>query len=938
MRNSFANNRMDSADNMCDSNIDPVLVKRCQAAVRFCALATIVIGIAVLIGWALDIGVLKSISPGWASMKANAALGFVLAGLSLAAASNLKQAPQWRGIQLALALLVMLLGLLTAGEYLFATDFGIDQLLFLTLAEPGSAAPLGRMALAAAVGFTCTGMALLMLDKRRGRTLSQAAALAGTLIGVLAIIGYTYDVAALYGVGVYSSVALHTAVGLVAINLGVILCRPQRGLMAVIISKTAGGVMARRLLPVALIAPFLIGWLRIQGEQRGLYDTRFGLGLVALSYMLLFTFFIWRTAEFLRQSEQRQFSAERARRRQQAQLSGIIDSAMDGILMIDSAQRIVLFNPAAEQMFGRKAAEVLGRPLAMLLPQHVRMQHAAHIQSFGGSEVTRHHSNRLGDISGLRLNGDEFPVEASVSRLEADNDHFYTAILRDVTESRQIQDALLESEAHLKLAMAVAKIGIWERNLATGAGIWSEQTKTIMGLDTNTYMFDDFVTRIHPADLPRMHDRLAAPMTDAPFEHEYRIVRPNGEVRWVNERGQVICDSEGKPLSLLGVALDITERRAAEDALRESKAEAERANNSKSRFLAAASHDLRQPLSALSIYVNVLKNHVPPAGQPLLASLQDCVGSLSELLTNLLDLSKLEAGVVIPKRSDFPVADTLSSLTSIHAPEAQLKGLRLRIVSSKLTANTDPVLFARILGNLIDNAIRYTERGGVVVGCRRRLGKLWLEVWDSGIGIPADKMSEVFEEFKQLDDDARTRGSGLGLTIVARSAAVLGLEIRVQSWPGRGSVFAVELPQGQEQAILIPKPHAASQRLLRIALVEDNAEVRQALTHALTDAGHQVVAAVTGAELQAKLAELSPDIVISDFRLTHGETGFDVISAIRATMGADLPAILITGDTEPNLMRSMADRGTAVLHKPLDLEMLKATLKDLTRSEVLSEN
>jgi two-component system, sensor histidine kinase len=912
-----------------DDNVDPILVKRCQAAARFCAFIAVAIGTAVLIGWTLDIGVLKSITPGWVTMKVNAALGLIFGGLSLAAVGKGQQVPEWRGIQLALALMAALIGLLTVGEYLLATDFGIDQLLFPAPAEPG------RMPLGAAICIAFAGVALLLPGNRKKCIIFQFAALSGMLIGILAIIGYMYGVAALYGINVYSKEALHSAIGLVAINLGVLLTRPHCGLIAVTTSKTAGGMMARRLLPLALIAPILIGWLRIQGEQHGLFDKRFGLGLVAFSYILLFTGFIWRTAEFLRQSEQRQFSAERARRRQQAQLSGIIDSAMDAILMIDAAQRIVLFNPAAEQMFGRNAAEVLGRPLAMLLPQHVRVQHAAHIHSFGGNGMSRHHTNRLGDITGLRSNGEEFPVEASVSCLEADNDQFYTAILRDVTENRQVQDALRESEAHLKLAMAVAKIGIWERNLATGAGIWSEQTKAIMGLDTQTYTFDDFVTRIHPDDLPRMRERLAAPAIGSPFEHEYRIVRPNGEVRWVNERGQVICDCEGKPFSLLGVALDITERRAAEDALLASKAEAERANNSKSRFLAAASHDLRQPLSALSIYVNVLKSHVPSSGQPLLASLQDCVGSLSELLTNLLDLSKLEAGVVIPKRSDFPVTDTLSSLTSIHVPEAQLKGLRLRIRSSKLTAYTDPILFARILGNLIDNAIRYTERGGVVVGCRRRLGKIWLEVWDSGIGIPAEKISEVFEEFKQLDDDARTRGSGLGLTIVARTAAVLGLEIRVQSWPGRGSVFAVELPLGQEKSILAPKPDAVSQRLLRIALVEDNAEVRQALAHALTNAGHQVVAAVTGAELQAKLGKLPPDIVISDFRLTLGETGFDVISAVRATMGADLPAILITGDTEPNLMRSMADRGTAVLHKPLDLEMLKATLKDLTSSEVL---
>ena len=223
-------------------------------------------------------------------------------------------------------------------------------------------------------------------------------------------------------------------------------------------------------------------------------------------------------------------------------------------------------------------------------------------------------------------------------------------------------------------------------------------------------------------------------------------------------------------------------------------------DRARSRFLAAASHDLRQPLSALGIYANVLKNHVAPAGQPLLASLKDCIGSMSALLADLLDLSKLAAGVVTPQPDHFPLAEVLASQVAIHAPEAQLKGLRLRCAATGLMLFSDPVLFARILGNLIDNAVRYTDSGGVLVACRRRQGKTWVEVRDSGIGI-ADKMTaEIFEKFKQIDDGHK-RGSGLGLAIVARSAALLGLEITVRSWPGRGSVFALELPLGPARTL-----------------------------------------------------------------------------------------------------------------------------------------
>jgi signal transduction histidine kinase len=358
--------------------------------------------------------------------------------------------------------------------------------------------------------------------------------------------------------------------------------------------------------------------------------------------------------------------------------------------------------------------------------------------------------------------------------------------------------------------------------------------------------------------------------------------------------------------------------------------EAERANAAKSSFLAAASHDLRQPLSALTIYVNLLKDKRAPEDRALAANMQECIGSLSGLLTDLLDLSKLEAGVVTPSVSDFPLAEVLTSLESVHAPEAQLKGLRLRCVATRCVGRTDPILFKRLLGNFIANAIRYTDRGGVRVGCRLRQGKAWVEVWDSGIGIPADKIGEIFQEFRQLGDNARNRGSGLGLAIVAKTAALLGLEIRVRSRPGRGSVFAVELPAGLRQEIPAPMPVDMVCRPLRIALVDDNAMVREAFAAGLRRSGHQVVAAATGASLRSQLGDRPPDIVVSDYRLAQGETGFDVIAALRAGTSVPLPAILITGDTDPRLMRSMADRGIIVVHKPVDLETLEAYLEDLT--------
>lgn len=320
----------------------------------------------------------------------------------------------------------------------------------------------------------------------------------------------------------------------------------------------------------------------------------------------------------------------------------------------------------------------------------------------------------------------------------------------------------------------------------------------------------------------------------------------------------------------------------------------------------------------------MLKSAVLPESAELVSHIQNCVGSLSDLLTDLLDVSKLDAGVVTPRLADFAVDEWLNTVVSLHSMEAGLKGLRLNVRPSSAVARTDPQLAHRILGNLVENAIRYTEAGGVLVACRIHRSRLWGEVWDTGIGIHEDHADIIFEEFRQLGDDARNRGSGLGLAIVAKTASLLGLQVCVRSRPGRGSMFAVELPAGhavEPTAAATVEPDA---RVLRIGLVEDNQRVLEALVVALELTGHQVVSATSGEALLEQLGGQMPDIIISDYRLAAAETGFDVIAAVRNAHGEELPAILITGDTDPSLVRSMADRGIAVHYKPLQIEALQS--------------
>lgn len=387
---------------------------------------------------------------------------------------------------------------------------------------------------------------------------------------------------------------------------------------------------------------------------------------------------------------------------------------------------------------------------------------------------------------------------------------------------------------------------------------------------------------------------------------------------------------------------DVTARKQAEAALREAKgeaerarAEAERANAAKSRFLAAASHDLRQPLHALEIYVRLIAASVPPASAGIVDKMKQCSDNLSTLLNDLLDLSKLDAGAVQPRVAAFPLAKFLDQIAATHEPSAEKKDLLFRVAATRLVASTDAHLLRQLVANLVANAIHYTERGGILIGVRRRDGKLWIEVWDTGIGFPADKREEIFEPFRQLGNPARDRdhGAGLGLALVRSLAKVLGLQIRVASRLGRGSLFAVEVPRGTVAASVVAAvPRIAPQRRLRVALVEDQDFVREAMTQGLVHLGHEVVAAADVVELLARLDGVAPDLILADYRLKGGSTGSDAIAVVRKCYGAHIGAVVVTAETDPVVVKSIVDSGLRILHKPVQFDELATCLNEFETS------
>jgi signal transduction histidine kinase/CheY-like chemotaxis protein len=365
----------------------------------------------------------------------------------------------------------------------------------------------------------------------------------------------------------------------------------------------------------------------------------------------------------------------------------------------------------------------------------------------------------------------------------------------------------------------------------------------------------------------------------------------------------------------------------------------EAANLAKSRFLAAASHDLRQPLHALNLFVAQLRTETDPAERSrVIGQIDAAVTAMNDLFNALLDISKLDAGVLAPELTSFPVADLLKHMETTFAPAAREKGLRLRFVPSAAWVRSDFILLERILLNLVSNAIRYTVRGGVLVGCRRRGDQLRIEVWDSGIGIPEDQRENIFGEFYQLaaSDRDRSGGLGLGLAIVDRLCRLLDHRLELTSTLGRGSRFAVSLPMvaaPQESIEHAPKAMADPASGKLVVVIEDDALALDAMRGLLRRWGCLVVGAESESEALASLVDDDqlPDLIISDYRLADGHTGIEAIQRLRSALGAPIPAFLVTGDIAPERLREAGANGFHLLHKPVGPMALRAMLNQILR-------
>ena len=369
--------------------------------------------------------------------------------------------------------------------------------------------------------------------------------------------------------------------------------------------------------------------------------------------------------------------------------------------------------------------------------------------------------------------------------------------------------------------------------------------------------------------------------------------------------------------------------------LQQARVQAESANIAKTKFLAAASHDLRQPMQALSMYATVLEQRVNDADAVrVVHGIQLSVTTLERMFDSLLDIAKIESGVVNANVVDFHLMPLIERVVEAETWIAAQKGIEIRVVATSAGVRSDPSLLERMLKNLVTNAIRYTERGKIIIGCRRLGGSgLRLDVIDTGIGIALAEQERIFDEYYQLSGSAQ--GLGLGLTIVKSLGSLLGHPVSVRSLPGRGSVFSIELARAPSvtSANLETPTSAAPLGDLKVVLVDDDVEIRDSMGLLLASWGCRTVAGGTVAEIERQLnaQRITPDALIVDYRLADTMNGIQVIERLRTQFGARLPALIITGTANPTQLQTRAI-GIPFAMKPVAPGRLRAFLSQVQSS------
>ncbi|WP_027852681.1 hybrid sensor histidine kinase/response regulator [Marinobacterium litorale] len=671
--------------------------------------------------------------------------------------------------------------------------------------------------------------------------------------------------------------------------------------------------------------------------------------------------------------------ASQALRFNRSLLQSTIENIGLGISVVDQRMRLVAWNQRYVDMFGYPEGLVcVGRPIEEIFRYNaVRGEYGL---SSGG--VDEQVEERLRLISSGEPHAFErYRPDGTVLEVRGNPmpNGGYVNTYMDITQHKRTEEALRESEQNIRIYTDNVPVLIAyldpERNFLfvnkAYADAFGIDRRTIAGTPSHKILPKEeheqrqhYIRKVLAGERQRFETQMPsrngepryAEVTYIPHIGEYGDIlgyftlyqditeRRKAEIalQETNENLEQRVRERTHALSVVNKELrkENTIRALMEDELRQAKSDAEAANIGKTRFLAAASHDLLQPLNAARLFTSALaqQSHEPETTQ-LVENLDNALRAGEELITAILDISKLDAGAFEPNLSHFALDAMFQHLTAEFTAVAREKGLAFHHVNCKQVIYSDQALLRRILQNFLSNAIRYTAKGKVLLGARRRDNRLRLEVWDTGVGIPESKLSEVFEEFRRIDNPkhSEVKGLGLGLAITERIARMLGHKLNVRSWPSKGTVFSIEVPLGDASLAQKPKPEQRgwirSKGLngIRVLVIDNEPKIIEGMSALLKGWSCEVMTALSSAEAQDKVNTecWEPDIILADYHLGETETGLMALNELSTLWRKPVPAVVITADRTDEVKQEIQASGAHLLTKPVKPAALRALINKL---------
>lgn len=926
---------------------------------------TVALGTVVVIGWETHNPGLIQIQSAFVPMQYNTAIGFLFSGLILVA---LAQGLLPVTVVLGCAALVAAMGIATLLEYIFVIDVGIDQLLIEHYITVKSTYP-GRMAPNTALCFALTGTAMLLSEWLLRRWASLIAGVTGSLLiglSIVTLFGYMAGLETVYGWGDSTRMAIHTSAGFFVLGTGFIL-------LALFKAQTCGNDLLNWVpaaVAIAVLAVSLALWQVLHpGQESNINELAhelillFGTAIAILLVLIVDRMQVARS-QMQREKDLRQkLQAEVTERKlvqaaleeSETKYKGLLESFPDGTVIINDSGNIEIVNRQLEQMSGYSRDELIGKSLEVLMPARFS-DHEKYRAAYINNPQVRYMGNKQTDIYMRRKDGTELPVEISLSPVQTKAGMLISADIRDITERKQIEQALQISEAHFKLATKGSHDGFWYRDVESNKAWCSSRFYEQLGYQDKELeiSYEHFLTLVHPDDLDRVKEAVRAHLDEqTSYDLEHRMQTKSGEYRWFHVRAQAEWDDQGKAVYMAGSNHDITERKQVEQALLAAKQQAEYANNAKSEFLARMSHELRTPLNAILGFGQLLQltgKNLDDEQRQGVEQIMQGGQHLLHLINEVLDIAKVDAGQMELDIEPVLLNNVLANALTLVQPLADTGGVTIRSATEEMTSRyvqADQLRLKQVLVNLLSNAVKYNHAGGEVrIDCTEPTvtdavsaqHMLRIAISDTGTGIKQQDQAKIFEPFQRIlsVSDANIEGTGIGLTICKKMVELMGGQIGFDSIYGKGSTFWFELPLSSDSGIaeqrhgtvaLSPSPAYSTAPEKTILYIEDNPAnfklVRQLLEQVTA---HELLSAINAEQGIEIARDSKPDLILMDIELP-GMDGFEALEVLKADAQIrHIPVIAVSAHAMPE----QVEKGKSVdfvdyLTKPINIgELLQA--------------